>query len=205
MSAALVGWLTIQHNFKDDLESSIYVLLWVIIMYSEVSDRERSEAFLIQTLDSQPCKTSGAKADFLKGRTFLSNVTFPGRLALHTLIDRLARVFAVRYKDKPTPTQRMHTEKLRILAQSDPTFIAVYKDSIAYDYDQRISDLESRGHDMIIDLFNDALHDRSQWLAHDSPVKQPLFTKPPPLHALVTKTSWSSLWEHHDKVTGGVF
>jgi hypothetical protein len=69
----------VQHDFKDDLESSVYVLLWVILMYSEVSDRDPVPMFLSNIFDPQPYGLNGGygKADFLKGRTFLEHVNFP--------------------------------------------------------------------------------------------------------------------------------
>ncbi|KAF8232085.1 hypothetical protein L208DRAFT_1091706, partial [Tricholoma matsutake] len=41
MSARLVAQLDGVHSFQYDLESTIYVLLWMILMYSETSDRDR--------------------------------------------------------------------------------------------------------------------------------------------------------------------
>ena len=80
MSAALINQKGVQHNFKDDIESSIYVLLWVILMYSEVSDRDRVPSFLSEVFDPQPHGPFGGygKLDFLKGRSFLDDVQFPG-------------------------------------------------------------------------------------------------------------------------------
>ncbi|KAF8219912.1 hypothetical protein L208DRAFT_1336789, partial [Tricholoma matsutake] len=40
MSARLVARLDGVHSFQDDLESTIYMLLYMILMYSETSDRD---------------------------------------------------------------------------------------------------------------------------------------------------------------------
>ena len=59
MSSALICNMTEHvHNFKDDLESSVYVLLWVALMYSEPSERDLVAAFLMNVLDPQPSGTT---------------------------------------------------------------------------------------------------------------------------------------------------
>ncbi|KAF8219188.1 hypothetical protein L208DRAFT_1089104, partial [Tricholoma matsutake] len=40
MSARLVARLDGVHSFQDDLKLTIYMLLWLILMYSETSDRD---------------------------------------------------------------------------------------------------------------------------------------------------------------------
>jgi len=89
MSARLVARLDGVHSFQDDLESTIYVLLWMILMYSETSNRDQVPTFLSGVLDPQPHGESGgfSKADFLKARTFLQQFKFPGQHALHHLVD----------------------------------------------------------------------------------------------------------------------
>jgi hypothetical protein len=68
MSARLIGKMGGSHDFRDDLKSSIYILLWVALMYSACSDREPVPAFLEGALDPQPRSNGGySKADFLKG------------------------------------------------------------------------------------------------------------------------------------------
>lgn len=191
MSAALVGQMISQHTFMDDLESSIYILLWVVLVYSEISDFLQGRTFLVQTLDPQPCGPTFSKADFLKGRTFLSNVTFPGRPALHELVNQMAQLFAVRYEEKPTNVDRKDDKALEELAESNPSLRSVYENNKVRQYDQRMSNLESKGHDTVINLFDNALRNRSQWPDNDFPVKQPLVTKPPSFH-LTIKTGWSS-------------
>jgi hypothetical protein len=66
-------------DFKDDLESSIYVLLWMTLMNSECSNRSHVASFLALVLDPQPHGSSdgGIRADFLQGMSFLKSVKFP--------------------------------------------------------------------------------------------------------------------------------
>ena len=103
MSSKLISQKIWQHDFRDDLESSIYVLLWVTLMYSSCSDVGQVALFMEGVLDPQPHETGSGlgKADCLQGRSFLKQVNFPNRPNLHELIDKLAQLFAVRYEDAP--------------------------------------------------------------------------------------------------------
>jgi hypothetical protein len=186
MSAGLISGSSNLHDFRDDLESSIYVLLWTTLMYSEVSNRDVVPTFLSGVLDPQPYGNNGGfgKADFLKGRTFLSNVQFPGRPLLHTLIDRLAQLFSVRY-DKP-PSQEDRDAVHWLKDAGDPRSLASYNASIPGIYDQRMSQLKD--HDTTIALFDNALQDRSKWPLADSATLQIFGTKVP--HRPITKTGW---------------
>ena len=80
MSARLIGNMEGQHDLQDDLESSIYILLWMALTYSECSDRSPVPSFMECVIDPPPRgKTGGfGKVDFLRGRTFLRRVTFHG-------------------------------------------------------------------------------------------------------------------------------
>ena len=79
MSAGLISQKSVQHDFRDDLESSIYILLWMTLMFSEVSNNAIVPTFLSNVLDPRPYSNNGShgKMDFLCGRTFLSNIEFP--------------------------------------------------------------------------------------------------------------------------------
>ena len=46
VSAKLTGHMDRQHDFKDDLKSSIYVLLWVALMYSDCSNWGQVPSFM---------------------------------------------------------------------------------------------------------------------------------------------------------------
>lgn len=192
MSARLISAMAGQHELQDDLESSIYVLLWMALMYSECSNKSQVPSFMECVIDPPPRGTTGgfAKADFLKGRTFLKNVKFPHRPNLNKLVDQLAQLFSARY-DKPDSADELHTAKLRELSTRDPTFTSIYKSSRYFQYQERISLLASPAG--TISLFNDALRDRSQW-PDDPAVKQDIFEKTlSPLLAI--KTGWRTSLE----------
>jgi hypothetical protein len=80
MSGRLVAGKGGVHTLEDNLESTIYVLLWLILLYSEVSDKKAVIPFLSGVLDPQPHQAIGGstKADFLQGWTLLKDINFPG-------------------------------------------------------------------------------------------------------------------------------
>jgi hypothetical protein len=89
MSSKLISDPNWQHDFKDDLKSSIYVLLWVMLMYSMCFNAAQVVPFMDGVLDPQAyLKGSGgfAKLDFLCGQLFLTSVKFPGRPKFDTLL-----------------------------------------------------------------------------------------------------------------------
>ena len=75
MSANLISQMNgkhTTHTLQDDLESSIYVLMWMTLMYSETSDKSQVPSFLSGVLNPTPYGVTGgfSKADFLKAQTF---------------------------------------------------------------------------------------------------------------------------------------
>jgi hypothetical protein len=91
-----------KHDLQDDLESSIYILLWMALMFSESSDISQVPSFMEHVIDPQPHGNIGGfgKVDFLQARTFLKAVKFSHRPALDELIDQLAIMFSARYETK---------------------------------------------------------------------------------------------------------
>src|SRR5258708_7806080 len=185
MSAGLISRSSIQHDFRDDLESSIYVLLWTILMYSRVGNRDIVPAFLSGTLDPAAYKNNGgvSKKDFLKGRSFLEEVCFTVS-PLDTLIYSLAELFAVRYEDPPSEEARNMLKPLL-----DHKYMDAYNQTKPGMYDKRIDALKN--HDATIRLFEKALEDRTAWPTEDSGQLQ-LFDKKKTPHLPITKTSWYS-------------
>lgn len=183
------------HTLQDDLESSVYVLMWMTLMYSETSDKSQVPSFLSGVLDPKPYGPTGgfSKADFLQARTFLQRVTFPGRLALHRLVTQLAELFAVRYERKPTAIQYTTADFLfRNIADnpdSDPRFQEAYKETVVYSYETRIKALE--GYQYTIDLFGNALQDTASWPTDDHAVKQYFQSEPPPPQQVI-KSGWDT-------------
>lgn len=197
MSGRLVAGSGGVHTFQDDLESIIYVLLWLILLYSETSDRDQVPPFLSGVLDPQPRKTSGghSKADFLQGRTFLKNIRFPGRSALHCLIDELACLFAVRYMDEPSKEeidiakileQALEEEALK---EEPREFRSVYERTYYYSYHKRMGALN---HQYTIARFEEALGKTTEWPENDNAVKQQFQMGTSLNHNLVTKTEWDT-------------
>lgn len=194
MSSALIcNTATHVHDFRDDLELSIYVLLWVTLMYSDPSNQDAVGAFLVNVLDPQPIGGTGGscKADFLQGQTFLKQVNFPGRPKLYKLISELAHLFAVRYETVPTDKERTMAEQCRSHAVKSPVLWDLYYTHRVYLFDTRKSQLWD--HSATIALFNDALSDCSQWPYSDSAVKQ-VFA-PRPVSEAVVKTCWHTTAE----------
>lgn len=196
MSSKLISHKIWQHDFRDDLESSVYVLLWVTLMYSSCSDAEHVVPFMKGVLDPQPHKSRGGfgKADFLQGRSFLKQVNFPNRSALHNLIDQLAQLFAVRYEEPPDSCAREEFEQLLNLAQNQPgtmTAIIHNQSAVAF-YDRRMDAL--KGHVATIQLFDEALANRSQWPTADAAAKQNIYASihAPRAASYTLKTGWST-------------
>lgn len=100
MSCKLISQQVWQHNSRDDLELSIYVLLWVTLMYLTCSNVSQVTLFMKGVLNPQYHENRGGlnKADFLQGRTFLEAVDFPNQHNPHNLIDQLARNLALIHK-----------------------------------------------------------------------------------------------------------
>lgn len=165
MSCKLISQPVWQHDFRDDLESSIYVLLWVMFMYSTCSQPNQAIPFLDNVLDPQPhAKGTGyTKSDFLRGRTLLEEVKFTGRPKFDDLLVSLAKLFASRYesivpKDKlPPKTPESLDDRNMIKAKN----VVIRR---------MTNKLEN--HDATIQYFNDALEDRLQWPAADGAVDQ---------------------------------
>ena len=80
MSGKLIALNEI-HNFNDDLESTLYIMLWVALMFLECSDSTKVAGFVASVLDPQLkdhiTPTYTGKPDFLIGRAFLEQVKFP--------------------------------------------------------------------------------------------------------------------------------
>ena len=79
MSARLIGNMEGPHVLADDLESLIYILLWMALMYSECSDITQVPSFMEHVIDPQPHHNTGGygKTDILQARTFFKMVKFP--------------------------------------------------------------------------------------------------------------------------------
>ncbi len=192
-----------QHDLKNDLESSVYVLLWVALACSPVSNPNQAAMFLRNTLDHQPCGPTGdySKAHFLITRTFLRKVKFLGCPALDELIDELAYLLSVRYVTPPTISQRNAATEILLLTQRNDNsiFWDVYHDTFPFKFDQQMAQLAD--HEGVIKLFNDALSDHLIW-PNDPPAKQDFDRL---LHQRVVKTGWSTtIFFEYPKMMGNL-
>jgi hypothetical protein len=180
MSSKLISEKYWQHVFLDDLESSIYVLLWVILNYSRCSNPAAVLPFLKSVLDPEPIGDVGGyyKADFLKGRTFLSNVSFPGRPALHHLIVELATLFQAR---NMAPLQLIEQ-----LPKTNEEGLLYFQ---ARTYVQSMEYLKD--HDYTIALFDEALGSSGWPTINDTAVKQ-VFVTSGHSASKKQKTGWST-------------
>jgi hypothetical protein len=190
MSARLIYDPGALHDFRDDLESSIYVLMWTTLLYSEVSERDQVMPFLTSVLDPRSYNNTGgtAKEDFLKAQSFLQHVTFPNRPALHQLIINLANLFQHRYLPKPSDAEREVSRQLLMTYEhTQNAYVkAAYEQQYPTKYDQSTRDLDN--HAVTIELFETALRNHSEWPDSDPSVKQVFEPQRPPV--LVVKTDW---------------
>ena len=156
MSAALVMDNCATQTFVDDLESVLYVILWLVLMYFPSSMMvEQLTAFVHGILDPKQYSGMGGttKADFLKGHTTLQGITFPNWPLLPALLLELVSLFAVRYKTLPIYT---------------PVMLVAFQ----IHYQQRMKQLES--HDHVIKLISDAIRDPQMWPTNDAAIQQSL-------------------------------
>ena len=159
MSCKLISETVWQHDFRDDLESSIYILLWVMLMYSTCSRPDQVVPFLETVLDPQlhTAKQGGyTKADFLRGRMFLEEVQFIRRPAFNKLLRDLAVLFSCHYQ-KIVPDAELREPGSRGRQTDD-----ALNESIV----ERLEGLKD--HDATIDLFDVALRDRFKWPTGDN-------------------------------------
>src|SRR6202034_3231976 len=108
MSAALVSDPTVLQTFIDNLESAFYVILWLVLMYTDSSMTARECTTVMQhVMDPQPVEGMGGhgKVDFLQGQGVLRKLTLenPNQSWLKMLLIDLATLFSVHYEAEPTP------------------------------------------------------------------------------------------------------
>jgi hypothetical protein len=167
MSYKLISQPIWLHDFRDDLESSFYVLLWVTLMYSTCTLPERVIRVLEDTLDPQPHapdRIGYSKADFLLGMSFLRDVEFPDRPRLHNLLVKLAVLFSSRYE------KAVSTADAADLPSSELDPLATDTREHRQTVLRRLEMLEDHGD--TISLFNEALADRSKWPIDDNAIDQ---------------------------------
>ena len=183
MSAALVKNKTAPHTFIDDLESTFYVIVWLLVMYSpsSMSPGDRT-SFIKSVLDPEQFEGTGgsAKADFLQARTALHELTFADRPTLQPLLIDLATLFSVRYEKEPTKDEQDLLAAFTGLQQHRELLVA-------WSYSDRSSKLESHRH--IIKLLAGYTEDTNGWPS-DCAVEQKLIDPSDQGKKRKTKTGW---------------
>ena len=175
MSAALVAWLSTEQNLMDNLESILYVLLWMGIMYSPCRDKEAVSAFINHCLNPlvSPNSNYTGKIDFIMSRTLFSIIRFPDRDGFLTLMDNLGSIFVAcdRSIMQHRPEQELAAQEdlstyyaiIQVAAQ-DPKNILLqnllHNNPIHKDF-QSMEKLQS--HSYIIELFTTLVNDDSKW------------------------------------------
>jgi hypothetical protein len=183
-------------TFKDDLESTIYVLLWVALVYSNCSDQDKVHGFMIHTFDPHP-GTYSAKPDFLTSKHFLHEVKYPGRPHFDRLLDNLASLFAIRYQAAPTPGDFSFAVWMKGQIESSnppiPGAIEAYEKIPCVLYLRQLEDLET--HKATIKYFEDALKNRSEWPRDDHAEIQTFCQGAMLPLGPVIKSCWSTTFE----------
>ena len=183
MSAVLVKNKTAPHTFIDDLESTFYVIVWLLVMYSpsSMSPGDRT-SFIKSVLDPEQFEGTGgsAKADFLQARTALRELTFADRPTLQPLLIDLATLFSVRYEKEPTKDEQDLLAAFTGLQQHRELLVA-------WSYSDRSSKLESHRH--IIKLLAGYTEDTNGWPS-DCAVEQKLIDPSDQGKKRKTKTGW---------------
>lgn len=189
MSANLLKNSNVAHGFLDDLESSIYVLFWTTLMYSETMDRESVQLNLARYFGSDK---DTPKTSFLEmaaiGR--LDCVKFTGRPALQMLIKDLAELFNHRYTEVPTGEEMEASYRLRLLSErlDNADLWGAYKNHTYTRYMVAMEILKD--HTVTIELFEKALCNLG-WPERSDPSKKQ-YLNPQPPSDYVLKTGWNT-------------
>jgi hypothetical protein len=154
MSGYLVSHSHAVHRVEDDLESSLYVLLWTGLKYSDTYMNTIDRTLLLmQVFDG-----GSSKESWLATRTNLPEDVFVGRKSLDDLIIDLCEFFSHRYTNI-TDKERRALANLRatlaIHTVDGPVSAAIQEfifESLAYKQEMGMKIIGS--HDALIDLYN---------------------------------------------------
>jgi hypothetical protein len=154
MSGYLVSHLHAIHRVKDDLESSLYVLLWTGLKYSDTYMNTIDRTLLLmQVFDG-----GSSKESWLATRINLPEDVFVGRKSLDDLIIDLCKFFSHHYTNI-TDKERRALANLRatlaIHTVDGPVSTAIQEfifESLAYKQEMGMKIIGS--HDALIDLYN---------------------------------------------------
>jgi hypothetical protein len=153
-------------------------------------------------LDPQPTAVPyTVKPDFLKGRQIFMDLNFVDRPCFDNLTKQLAKLFSYRYLDEPTEQDRAPEMIMRqMLDEPNPRkgLQEAYDECLTVKYDQYTRFL--RDHQKTIELFDEALENRSLWPEDDAAKLQEIFGKVTP--QCVPKTTSVTLGNTDDMDSG---
>jgi hypothetical protein len=157
------------------------------MMFLKVIPKKKVSPFLTIILDPQHYNDEGGtgKADFLKGKTLLPLINFPGCPTLFNLINDLCDLFQFHYETPPTEAQVAYYQQLSTV----PAFHNVDEAHYCAKYYPLMGKLWD--HAGTIELFETALNNHSGWPNVEDPFKEQFF-KIKGQTELVIKSAWST-------------
>lgn len=175
ISAYLIEHSYATHVVEDDLESSLYVILWAALaICKETSVRRWS--FISEVFQIIPSPGSFSKADWLDVKGNISHVIFLDCKPLESLVRTLAKFFSHRYSQISDDEQTSFNEFQSALAtmqsptQSSATnerlFEAICSSFPVYQKEMGIMMKVLHSHDAVIRILNKHL-DLSDWPVQD--------------------------------------
>ena len=163
MSAALVSamFTPMTHMFVDNMESSLWVLMWIFLMYSLCSNNDQAVLFFDNTLEPRTRNRQGGynKADWLNGGTFSNEVCFDGCPALDELIKWLMHLLVSRYEPPLDKSDQEMLRNLHLMKENDPQMFSSLKlkHHPIWSHAMHLESLSS--HAATIDIYSSALGD----------------------------------------------
>ncbi|KAI6018289.1 hypothetical protein EDC04DRAFT_2902334 [Pisolithus marmoratus] len=165
MSACLVEDASATHTFKDDLESSFEVLLWIVVMFSESSLSIKScSNFIRGTFESAP--GGEGKWSVLVLQQKLKEGLFPSQPSLYQLLKDLADLFAYDYY---TPGDSEEWNLLVFTEEPSAREKALMEELPIFCHKKSVERLQS--HDYVIKHFATHLNS-STWPENDTAMMQ---------------------------------
>ncbi|KAG2088560.1 uncharacterized protein F5147DRAFT_658678 [Suillus discolor] len=177
MSAHLVQNRDARHDVEDDLESSLYVVLWIALMYTETHLTPPVRSLLVKDVfevNELEGVGSTSKSAFLNSRIQFSKDVFVDRKPLDSLVLALAELFAIRYtlvareEQKAYVTLCEYIEGLSPDAAELASLINLSKAHPCYRLKMNMEAL--RSHEKIIEVYD--LHLGLDGWVKDPPVAQ---------------------------------
>ncbi|KAG2095105.1 uncharacterized protein F5147DRAFT_778800 [Suillus discolor] len=175
MSAHLVENEDTTHDVEDDLESSLYVILWVALLWTKTYLTVPARSLLMKQVfevDELEGVGSSTKSAFLNSRTQLRGDVFIDRKPLDRLILALTELFALRYIVVTREQQDAYDQTCEHMEKTDATnmtfIMNLLKANPAYKLKTDMEILKS--HNRIIEVYD--FHLQLEGWPQDPPVEQ---------------------------------